>query len=48
MRKPFFAFVTLATAFFAIGISSGRRAFLFIALAFLLIAIFGLMRGRKN
>jgi hypothetical protein len=48
MRKPFFAFVTLATAFFAIGISSGRRAFLFIALAFLLIAIVGLMRNRKN
>ncbi|HKE57981.1 MAG TPA: hypothetical protein VKB46_14810 [Pyrinomonadaceae bacterium] len=48
MRKPFFVFVTLATAFFAIGISSGRRAFLFIALAFLVIAIIGLKRRREN
>jgi len=48
MRKPFFAFVTLATAFFAIGISTGRRAFLLIALAFLAVAIIGLMRRKKD
>jgi len=48
MRKPFFAFVTLATAFFAIGISTGRRAFLLIALAFLAVAIIGLMRRKRD
>jgi len=46
MRKAPFALVTLGIAFIAIGIST-QRVFIFIGIAFLVVAFIGLRRLRS-
>jgi len=46
MRKIPYVFVALGVAFLAIGFSN-RRAFIFIGIAFLMIALIALLRSRS-
>lgn len=46
MRRAAAAFLILAIAFIAIGISGGRRTFLFVGIAFLVVAF--LRWGRRG
>ena len=46
MQKAPYAFIALGIAFIAIGVST-KRAFLFIGIAFLVIAFAGLLRSRS-
>lgn len=46
MRNAAVVFLVLAIAFIAIGISQGRRAFLFAGIAFLVVAFLRTLRRR--
>lgn len=46
MQKAPYAFIALGIAFIAIGVAS-QRAFLYIGIAFLVIAFIGLFRSRS-